>query len=278
MIVNKTALIDGDVLLHELGWSGEFKDKETGERILFDFEKVADLLDQKLMVICEEAGATQDPIIFFSDNEYIARRKKREFTPGFRYSIAKTRPYKGNRTNPKPFHFYNILAYLMATRRCRVSRDGLEADDVMAIFQNQMYEKDTTIICSRDKDLRITPGWHYSWECGSQAAIGPLYTDELGYFREKTNGDTLGFGLKFFYYQMLVGDSADYIPGLKGWGPAKALPIIDSCSSEEELIKTVKDLYKEAGMTKEYFLEQANLLWIIQELDEGGKPKGFKLK
>jgi nitrogen fixation-related uncharacterized protein len=41
------ALIDGDILLHEISWSGQFKDKETGEEVLLDDEHVAKLLHQK---------------------------------------------------------------------------------------------------------------------------------------------------------------------------------------------------------------------------------------
>ncbi len=61
-------LIDGDILLHEIGWSGEFKDKETGESVLFDFDKVAEILDQKIAVICDEVGATAPPLIYFTNN------------------------------------------------------------------------------------------------------------------------------------------------------------------------------------------------------------------
>ena len=132
----------------------------------------------------------------------------------------------------------------------------------MCIYQ---CSHEGTIICSRDKDLRICPGWHYSWECGKQPSVGPVETDALGWLESKKSGATLGYGLAFFYYQMLVGDSADNIPGLPGCGDARAKKLLEGADTEMELFKRVKEAYKERGMGKEYFLEQANLLWMIQQ-------------
>lgn len=258
-----TPLIDADILLHEIGWSGEFKDKESGENILLDPEHVLDLLDKKIQIICEEVGATTPPILFLSDSEYLAKQQKREFIPGFRYSTAVTKPYKGTRNNPKPYHFYNILAYMLGVYDCRISQNGLEADDEMCKYQYEHLEE--TILCSRDKDIRICPGWHYSWECGEQRAIGPIYTSEGGWLEKDEEGNVLGYGEAFFYYQMLVGDSADNIPGLPKFGKVKAFKLLHPTkmtSAERKAI--VVSLYKEVmgDKAKEYFNEQARLLWM----------------
>ena len=279
-----TPLIDADILLHELGWSGQFKDKDTGEEVTLDFERVKDMLDEKIRLICADVEATEDPILFVTDSEEIVRRTNKlrqwqglplaTFTPNFRYEVAKTKPYKGTRKNPKPFHFYNILFYLMAEYDVRVSEGGLEADDMVCIEQCRS-DKDT-IICSRDKDLRICPGWHFSWECGGQRSLGPTETDELGWLEMHEKKDkrgkvvdrkVFGYGLSFFYYQMLVGDSADNIPGLPKWGPAKAFNVLNGLETKEEMLQAVKSLYKETmgKKSKEYFLEQGNLLWMIQK-------------
>lgn len=272
-------LIDADILLHEVGWSGQFKDKETGEEILFDFDRVADILDDKIRVICDEVEASEPPTLFVTNNEKLNEQLNKErkwqgleplpYIPTFRYELAKTKPYKGTRKNPKPFHFYNLLAYMNFNYDLVVARDGLEADDLICQTQyrkvsNPFYD---TIICSRDKDLRICPGWHYSWECGKQAAIGPVETDELGWLEFPEKKDVIGYGKAFFYYQMLVGDAADNIPGLPKYGAAKARKLLADCKSEEDYFNTVKQLYKEEGMSKDYFLEQANLLWM--QLEEG---------
>lgn len=267
-------LIDADVLLHELGWSGEFKDKETGENVLLPFEAVAELLDKKIKLIEYECEATEPSILFITESEKIVEMYNKNsfspcpliFTPNFRYEMGKTKPYKGTRNNPKPFHFYNIVAYLMANYSVIVSQDGLEADDEICITARYMGEGYT--ICSRDKDLRICPGWHYSWECGKQAAMGPHYTDVEGSLHKKDNGDVYGYGMKFFFFQMLTGDAADNIPGLPGVGKAKAYNLLHD-KDYKQCLNIVKDLYKEkmGEESKNYFLEQGNLLWIRQEHD-----------
>lgn len=279
-------LIDADVLLHELGWSGQFKDKETGEQVLLPFEEVQELLDKKIKLIELECDATQKSTLFISSSEKIVEmwnkngeyygRKPLVHEPNFRYAVAKTKPYKGQRKNPKPFHFYNILAYMMSEYDVVISENGLEADDEICIAQRiALDEGQDTTICSRDKDLRICPGWHYSWECGKQSSMGPEETSVDGFLRKKPNGDIYGFGLMFFLYQCLIGDSADNIPGLPGVGPARAWAELTTTGSRQEAIKKVKDLYKEklGEKSKEYFEEQACLLWMIQRR---GRP--FNLK
>ncbi len=260
-----TPLIDADVLLHEIGWSGEFKDKETGENILFDFDRVEEILNDKISIICDDVESTKEPILFITDNERLAARRKEPFIKGFRYEVAKTKPYKGQRTNPKPWHFYNLIAYMQYRYDLRVVKGGLEADDAICAYQYDKWKNssDKTIICSRDKDLRICPGWHYSWECGKQAAILPTETDELGWL-DTSSEKFIGYGKAFFYYQMLVGDAADNIPGLKSYGHAKALKVLSECKTEEDYFNLVKTAYKETmeDSSKEYFMEQANLLWM----------------
>jgi DNA polymerase-1 len=226
-----------------------------------------------------------EPIIYLTQSEYTNQyenrlskwrgEKPKKLIKGFRYGVAKSKPYKGNRQNPTPFHLPNIVAILMSDYNTVVSRDGLEADDMMCIEQYNSEVGDT-IICSRDKDLRICPGHHYSWECGNQRSVGPVVTDKVGHL-EKAGANVLGYGLSFFYYQMLVGDSADNIPGLPGVGKVRAFNCLHSLDNEYDLFKVVKDYYKEVMReeAKEYFTEQANLLWM--RMDDG-KPYKFPEK
>ncbi len=272
--------------MHEIGWSGEFKDKDTGEAVLLPFETVQEILDEKIKGICYDVEATEPPVIFLTNSERlteIVNRSQRYsdqppcvYLPNFRYEVAKTKPYKGTRKNPKPFHFWNISAYLLANYDVVVSRGGLEADDMMCLQQTR---EDNTIICSRDKDLRICPGWHFSWECGGQRAIGPFETDRLGHIflkkhesiNKKTGKITIsyevgGYGLAFFFSQMVTGDTADNIPGLSKQGAVAAYKLLSELTTEEEMYKAVKNLYKEklGEGAKEMFMEQMQLLWMKQ--------------
>jgi 5'-3' exonuclease len=97
--------------------------------------------------------------------------------------------------------------------------------------------------------------------------VGPVYTDEIGWVTKNHNSKTVGYGLKFFFYQMIAGDPVDNIPGLPKMGDVKAFTTIRLCESESELFYVVKGLYKDVmgDKAKEYFQEQKDLLWIKQE-------------
>ena len=244
---------------------------------------MSDLLDKKIKIIEEDCYSDEPSTLFISNSELITSmwnksckyfgKEEIKFVPNFRYEISKTKPYKGTRKNPKPFHFNNIAAYMVANYDVVISRDGLEADDELAIAQKQAIKDGLeTTICSRDKDLRICEGHHYSWECGKQPSLGPTKTDSLGWLETRPNGKIVGYGLTFFLFQMITGDTADNIPALKGKGEVFAWNYLEpNFGNKEKLIKSVKDLYKEmlGENSKEYFLEQANLLWIIQKRNKG---------
>lgn len=62
-----------------------------------------------------------------------------------------------------------------------------------------------------------------------------------------------GAGLKFFYSQLIVGDTVDNYPGIKGSGANLAFERLNNCKSEKELYYATLDLYKEqySGGTSE---------------------------
>lgn len=292
-------LIDADVLRYEVGFSGQYME-EDGNLVVLDFEFVKELLDAKIKLICDEVDATEPPTLYLSADKFIINNLNRasnlsgkqllELRPNFREQVATTKPYKGTRKEAKPFHFYNLTAYMLSEYDCFIA-NGIEADDAMCITQYDNYknldyriefgqECAQTIICSRDKDLRQCPGWHYSWECGKQPSIGPIYTDDIGWLEQKSNGKVLGYGKHFFYYQMLVGDSVDNIPGVKGIGPRKAFKALAEAfdGTELSLYQTVVKAYQEAFKDdwKATIREMANLLWMVRELNEDGSPVLYK--
>ena len=83
----------------------------------------------------------------------------------------------------------------------------------------------------------------------------------------------------FFYSQLLTGDSTDNIPGLKGYGPAKAYDLLCDCEDEYELFGVAKVQYEEQYGAKfeEYMLVQGRLLWMVNELNEDGSPVMWNL-
>jgi 5'-3' exonuclease len=285
----RTALIDSDILLYEIGFSGQIIDKETGELHVYFWDEVKEFFNKKLEIILHESEA-DDYILYLTNtkriNKLLNRTRVREdvpekeYVPNFREEKAVQKEYKANRKQDKPKHFYNVLAHILANHPYYVDENGLEADDAMCIRQYKSWQDGDTIICSRDKDVRQCPGLHYSWEINKQAAVGPLFIEPLGFLEKKTKTSSgkpksptlFGGGHKFFYAQMLMGDNTDNIGGLQGYGPVFAYNLLNEAQSERECYELVAELYvKNCGENwKTMMKEQAALLWMIRELDEHG--------
>lgn len=268
-------LIDCDVLRYEIGFSGQFK--EGDELIVRPFEFVAELFDEKVRQICDAVWATEPPTLYLTGKG------------NFRDEIATIKPYKGTRKSEKPFHFYNLTAYILAHYDVVVAH-GMEADDLMCVEQTRRIKEKRfdSVICTRDKDLRQCPGMHFGWECGNQAGFPFSLVDELGWVKEHRKVDkegkeyvakVSGVGLKFFYAQLLMGDSVDNIPGLPGCGPAKAYQSVADCKDGDELHNNCLALYVEryGPEARERMLEQGRLCWMVRELDENNQPVMWEL-
>ena len=284
------ALIDGDILRYEIGHASQFKDEDSGEQIMRPYEFTTELLDEKIRVIKEDVEA-DDALLFLTNDNVIQgmlnKKRKRqglppeEVIPNFRFDIAVTKPYKGTRKSVKPLHFNNVTNYMLERYNTYVANTGIEADDAMCIIQSRRISEGAldTIICSRDKDLRICPGNHYSWECGKQRSIGPYTSDRLGFIKlSEDRKKVFGYGLLFFYSQLLTGDTVDNIPGVPFCGSVAACEILAGCEDEVDGFQRVLRVYQDkfgAG-AEEYLREQANLLWMVQELDNEGSPVLFR--
>jgi len=273
--------IDADILVYELAFSGQYKDNTTGDTIIRDFDFVADLLDQKIREIEGECWANEPSLLFLTNdstlNKQVNRLRKieglepQEYKPNFRIDIAKAKPYKGTRKQDKPFHRDNIRAYMLANYDCVVA-NGMEADDLLCVYQ-QKAEPLTTIICTRDKDLRMMEGMHFGWPCGNQPQFGPKQVDKLGELTY-VNNKLKGTGSKFFYSQLITGDSCDNISGLPRGGPALAFKLLEGKSSESDMYTTVAERYRDkfGDDWRTQMKEQADLLWMVRELDDEGEP------
>lgn len=236
--------------------------------------------------------ATEPPLLFLTNTAYINKLINRKrigegkephpFVPVFRHALAKDKPYKAGRASVKPFHYKNLIAHILFEYPFYVNTHGLEADDAMCCFQTHASPL-STIICSRDKDLRQCSGWYYSWECGKQLAIGPILVKGLGHVeiknqkeREKAKAEGMplptakgfGYGTKWFYYQMICGDTVDNIGGLKNGGTVTAVALLDKCKSEWECYEVVRDRFSKTGEGwEERMREAADLTYMIRDFD-----------
>ena len=255
------ALIDGDILRYEIGFAAE-----TGWRAITEnpdaippFDYVEAMLLSRIQNITMITDATEVDI-------YLTEGKT------FREDLATLKPYKGTRKDSKPWHFNNLSVYLRDVLNCHVIT-GLEADDAIAV--EHLNSSDTTIICSRDKDLRQVPGWFYSWELGKQPSFGPEEITDPGSLNFSPDSKKLtGTGFAFFCAQMLMGDAVDNIPGLPKCGPVGAYNVLADCQTKEDYINAVETLYLEHYDTayEDYLLEQGRLCWMTRRLHADGSP------
>jgi hypothetical protein len=266
-------LIDGDILAYEIPFACEYNKEEIP-----GFDYVYTVLQSRIQGICTAVGATEAPVIFLTGEG------------NFRDEVAFTKPYKGTRKGEKPFHYENIRAVLRAVYGAE-EVVGYEADDAMAIAQTANayscsqqalgdHSFTQTVICSRDKDLRMVTGYHYGWESGRQGEFDLQYIDEVGYLDLNVEKKKVeGGGLMFFYAQMLMGDGVDNIPGCKGVGYKKAYDLLSDLTEPLEMEQVVWDTYKLKHPDKPLeeltalFMEQAYLLWMVREFNPDGSLK-----
>jgi DNA polymerase-1 len=136
---------------------------------------------------------------------------------GERYLIATVKPYQGQRdTGRKPKNHAFLQSWIIDysgpifTPKVWTSR---EADDGIAACAHHAVGKQPgyIAIATADKDLRMLPGVHITWRQheGKRllTRVNPGDFDVVGQ-------DGKQYGLKFFFLQMLMGDTADNCPGL----------------------------------------------------------------
>lgn len=164
----------------------------------------------------------------------------------FRHRAAVTRPYKGNRSAPRPVHYDDLRGFMINHRGARVFSE-VEADDALASHARN------NIVASIDKDLLQVPGVHYN------------FVEKQFYIIDVDNGHIN------LARQMLTGDSIDNIPGIKGMGEARANAFIEEklsegCDPVDLLRKVAEDIYhpRLGEGWWPYYKEQLTLLYLLR--------------
>lgn len=130
---------------------------------------------------------------------------------GKRYELAVLKEYQGNREGKvKPQNLERIRLYMANAHKAILHYDQ-EADDGLAQANYNAIKaghRELSVIVSKDKDLMIVPGLHLDWDTAKLFDVNTFGDIELKGSKVK------GTGEKFFWCQMLMGDTADNIPGL----------------------------------------------------------------
>ncbi|WPK42082.1 exonuclease [Escherichia phage vB-EcoP-XT73] len=250
----EVAIVDADVLRYEVGaLTQEHPFLDTG-RVPVDYNFMIERLQYKIDTIIARSGCSK-VVFYFSEGG------------NFRFDVAKQQDYKANRPpGERPFHWQNVGDYIKGKYEY-IDVFGREADDALA--ERQRRDKNT-IICTRDKDLLITPGWHYRWACGErQKEVPPHYVSDLVSWQN-------------FFYQMLIGDGTDNIPGCgerkevmwggklqlrrQGIGKKAAAKLLAGVTDKWTMYHIVRMEYYKKFDTEdeEKMLENARLLFVGQ--------------
>lgn len=213
---------------------------------------------------------------------------------GERYLIATIKPYQGQRDSGRKPKNHGYLQNWLQTYDGPLFRAKnwltREADDGIGAVAHHAIGTDVgyCVIATADKDMRMLPGLHISWKpVNGQHVLTRVKPG--GY--DIVGEDLKQYGLKFFWQQMLMGDTADHIPGLefyrgdwdekkqafkiKKMGEKTAEKMLEDCFDNEQAYARVAELYMNAytqydaagnptnpNEWADRFVEQAALLWM----------------
>jgi hypothetical protein len=267
-------LIDGDILVYRSAFAAQkthyiLADADTGGPFAGPFESAAERNEyiKENDVDLAECEIMTDVVVEPVENALrnakhtITRMLEETGQPTyhvalshgecFRHKEATMKKYKGNRDDMvKPAHYAAVREYLVKHWGAVVYEE-LEADDVLALMQEQGNGDDplygSTVIASIDKDLLQVPGKHFNWVTAfdeEKDDNGKIYVSNE-------------VGMRRLYRQVLSGDSTDNIPGIYRVGKKTAQVLIDSV---------------ELGAPEEYLMRECLCAWEAYLHSDKPKP------
>jgi DNA polymerase-1 len=237
-------LVDADILLYRYAFANTFS---------VDFDDA--FSDEDILTFCDKEVAIAEML------DHAERMKKRleaseiiwclSDSSNFRYSLYDE--YKANRNMSTVPTLKNVLKDWIKNNCNYLLLKNLEADDVMGIMQT-----DETIICTLDKDLDTITGMHYNWGHDRLYNVSQEEAD------------------KFFYTQILMGDSTDNIRGCPKIGKIKANRFIEENGTDWEAIVNLyhKQMIRYVDQDTTYeqaheeALKNARLVYILRYPEE----------
>ena len=221
--VDRTALIDGDILVYKAAAAAESHQLDKHdllERIEFD---VKDWTHRA-----------------FCSNAIICLSGPRE--ANFRKEVYPL--YKEHRPDERPA-FHGVALEIIEGNHRIFRRETLEADDCLGLLATLRDDDDNpvvtnAVIISEDKDLRTVQGWHFNPNKDAKRGEDfPVYVTE-----EEAE--------RAFTTQWMIGDSTDGYPGVYRFGEKGAAKLLDSLDPADW---EAAALQKYACHAKEYTYE-----------------------
>jgi hypothetical protein len=163
--------------------------------------------------------------------------------------------YKGNRKKAKDNRpdWFNDLKSWASKLEGSVESDNCEADDLIRVWALECDAAGINrAVVSVDKDLHCIPGTHYNPKDRRIYQIDEEY------------------GGRFYWQQVLQGDSVDNIPGLPKVGPVKTKKLLEGAYTHKEMRDAVcrayHDTYGEEGYA--YMIANGRLVHIWRHIDD----------
>lgn len=173
----------------------------------------------------------------------------------FRKEIDLPRKYKANRKTEKPKWFKFVKETLINDLGFIVV-DNIETDDAISICSTHIKN---FIICTNDKDLMQISGEHYNF-------IADVF---INVSKEEAN--------RFFWSQMLTGDPADNVEGIRGLGPKGVYKMFKDVADYKQIV--LEAYIKHYGEYKgiEYFYKHYILLKLLLDYPDFKVPDTRKM-
>lgn len=163
--------------------------------------------------------------------------------------------YKGNRKKAKDTRpeWFGDLKSWASTLEGSVESDNCEADDLVRVWALECDKAGIDrCVVSVDKDLDCIPGSHYNPRTKSIYQVCEEYSE------------------RFYWQQVLTGDSVDNIPGLYKVGPVKAKKLLEDALTHDELENAVcrayHDVYGDEGYN--YLIANGRLIHIWRTIND----------
>ena len=283
MVPGRVAHIDADFMAYQV--SAETKDELAGIKPRKTLDQMRHNTRNGLEHLRKCVGA----------ETYVAHITPSGSDKGGRDAVALTKGYQDNRKDAvKPEHLQMVRSYIGEELPSIIHLDQ-EADDGMAQANYNAADSNLSVIVSKDKDLRIPPGLHYDFEADEIVDVDDPFGD-IWVDRTKSTAKVLGWGTKFFWAQLLMGDTADNIAGLpkdengKGVGPIAAHKLLEQCTDDWQCYRvciwmwsgsTFKwQNYRDGHNTtwQAHMIADMKLLWMRRTQDENDVLNWLKEK
>ena len=186
-----------------------------------------------------------------------------------RFRVKAGKPYQGNRKSKSKPPLLEPLRELVADNSTWLDdysvllHRELEADDGM--IQDAYRLGENGVICSEDKDLRMTPYPYYEIDRGQVQPSQPVGWVSIKHTPSGTPKLT-GQGPLFFWAQMLMGDTADNVQGVARYngklcGAVCAFDVLKDVRCIHDASNIVLDAYREINQN---VVAEGWLVWLTR--------------